>query len=623
MKVSKRIFSAFICLAIICGDAFAVPADVCRDDEYATLHPDECPRGASFDVPSNYAIGGALLIGGTAVVLGAMLGDAADGTPDAATARPYADPIVPTLQVYNMVGGDVDNVTISGIVSTREYAQNNIQYDDVRAAYSLARGYTGAGTNIAVLDTPNWHGKTVTDIAGGFIAPNANVQRFHVTDMDDNFIPFDEIGNIIANAANGEFGANVFNASWSSDARAYNIRSREQLAALTSSNFITQVSNAATQNDAIFVFAAGNDYDKYDSSALSAMPLVMPEMNGHFVNVVAWDSVTGQLADFSNACGVTKNYCITAPGTDIDTAHATNADGTSFAAPIVSAAIAVIREMFPYMPSTQITSLLFETARDLGVAGVDTIYGHGMLDLERATRPVGATLVPISDTTTVPLQETHVSGAIAHNIQDANIKFAFVDSYGRAFTTNLGDNISIRNPGRAFARLTGDDNISFGIGNLEMGFSNTDLMFGDGLLATDGSRNLISFIGARHKFNIGNVMIDAHARFGFANPGAAENSMIESFDNITVANVGATATFGDWKFGFGLPDTIVGGKMNLRMPVARAANGDIMYGNASVDMASRPAYEYTVGYKFMSAGFIDNPFGTDEAYIMARGKWTF
>ncbi len=623
MKVSKRIFSAFICLAIICGDAFAAPTDLCRDDEYAELHPDECPRGTSFDVPSNYAIGGALLIGGTAVALGAMLGNASAGTPDVAPARPYADPIVPTLQVYNMVGGDVDNVTISGITSSREYAQNNIQYDDIRAAYSLARGYTGAGTNIAVLDTPNWHGKTVTDIAGGFIAPNANIERFHVTDTDDNFIPFDEIGNIIADAANGKFGANVFNASWSSTARAYNIHSREQLVALTSSNFITQVSNAATKNDAIFVFAAGNDSDKYDSSALSAMPLVMPEMNGHFVNVVAWDSATGQLADFSNACGITKNYCITAPGTDIDTKHATNADGTSFAAPIVSAAIAVIREAFPYMQSTQITSLLFETARDLGVAGIDTIYGHGMLDLERATRPVGATLVPISDTTTVPLQETHVSGAVAHNIQDANIKFAFVDSYGRAFTTNLGDNISIRNPGRAFTRLTGGDNISFGVGNLEMGFSNTDLMFGDGLLATDGSRNLISFIGARHKFNIGNVTIDAHARFGFANPGAAENSMIESFDNITVANVGATATFGDWKFGFGLPDTIVGGKMNLRMPVARAANGNIMYGNAAVDMASRPAYEYTVGYKFMSMGFIDNPFGTDEAYIMARGKWAF
>ena len=72
------------------------------------------------------------------------------------------------------------------------------------------------------------------------------------------------------------------------------------------------------------------------------------------------------------------NYCITAPGTDLkSSASNTVLDGTSFAAPIVSAAIAVIREAFPYMKSNEITNLLFTTARDLGASGVDAIYGHG------------------------------------------------------------------------------------------------------------------------------------------------------------------------------------------------------------------------------------------------------
>ena len=217
-------------------------------------------------------------------------------------------------------------------------------------------------------------------------------------------------------------------------------------------------------------------------------------MGGQFKNGVAWDSATGALAEYSNACGITANWCITAPGSNIDTG-ASIANGTSFATPIVSAAVAVIREAFPYMTAPQITNLLFETARDLGTPGVDAVYGHGMLDLERATRPVGAPLVPIDGGAMQPLQTARVSGAIAHNIMDANPKFAYFDKYGRAFDAKLSDVIEIKNPGLGFQRLRATEDIKLAeIGTFEMGLANSDIAIGDGVLQIR-ENNLFGFVG--------------------------------------------------------------------------------------------------------------------------------
>ena len=126
----------------------------------------------------------------------------------------------------------------------------------------------------------------------------------------------------------------------------------------------------------------------------------------NFITVVAYDTEAGRLAYYSNRCGVAAEYCLTAPGTDLyltalesdeNNSFYAQASGTSFAAPIVTGAIAILKGAFPYLSGAEITKLLFVTARDLGDVGVDEVYGWGMLDLERATRPVGATFVPIDN----------------------------------------------------------------------------------------------------------------------------------------------------------------------------------------------------------------------------------
>lgn len=614
MTVYKTILTAVLSGTLCCAPAFA--AGNCDDALYRRYNPDKCTHkfrdsGFSFASTAAVASGTAALIGGAI----ALLGGSSDGGNSSSTTHA-------TLPTYTMVGGDVDYVHLSSVLSNNEYANNANQYNDIRAAYSLARGYTGKNSYIAVFDSSDAtsHGANVAGLAGGTIAPDADVNIYTVARSQYDFDSFYDIGNTIRNATAD--GANIYNFSWSADMSANQVRSRYHMEQLTDKNFINSLTNAATTNDAIFVWAAGNDSNS-QSSALSAMPLHISELNGHFVNVVAWDSETGSLAYYSNECGITKNYCITAPGSNIN-APTTNEviDGTSFAAPIVSAAIAAIREAFPYLQANQITALLFETARDIGAVGVDTVYGHGMLDLERATRPVGTELVPLSDVMTVALRTSHMTGGIAHNVKSENIKFAFVDSYGRAFDANLNDNISIKNHGIGFERLRNNNETRAQFGNIEFGFKNTELLKSDGFLSAD-SQNTITFVGLNNTVQLGHTTLFSRATIGTMNPTASAESMVNGFSDVLTGSMTLGATTGDWTFTVGTTDTIIDGNMYLRTPTGRRNNGEYTFTNHTIDMATRPSVEISASYKFMTAGFVDNPFGTDEVYVIAKTKLQF
>ena len=615
-----RIFTVTTCCALSCVPALA---NNCDDALYRKYNPEKCQNigdqdtGFSFATTAAITGGTIALIGGAVAILGTSSDDKSTTTP-----KPN-NTSLPTLPTYTMVGGDIDNVKLSSVTSTTEYTRNINQYNDIRLAYSLARGYTGAGSNIAVFDSGKntYHGANVSQMASGTIAPNANVSIYQVADRNGKFYSFNEIGNAIYSAANN--GTHIYNFSWSANNMyATQVHSREQITNITDKNFINALTDAATKNDAIFVWAAGNDYNS-QSSALSATPLVIPELNGHFVNVVAWDSETGALADFSNACGITKNFCITAPGTNLESPKSSSPlNGTSFATPIVSAAISVIREAYPYMTATQVTSLLFTTARDIGDVGIDEIYGHGMLDMERATRPVGAELVPLSENVTVAMRRANVSGTIGQQIKSQDIKFAFVDSYGRPFTTSLRNNITVKNRSLAYEHLRQNGAQTAHIGNIEFGFKSSDLLKSDGFLETTDN-SLLSFIGVNNNTKIGNLEFFQRATFGTLNATPAPESMISKFSNIYTASLNIGVKMNDLTFSIGTPDTIINGNMYLNTPTGRRNNGEYIFQEHLINLATRPSVEYRASYKNITAGFVDNTYGTDEVYIIAKTKIKF
>jgi len=80
--------------------------------------------------------------------------------------------------------------------------------------------------------------------------------------------------------------------------------------------------------------------------------------------------------------GAARNAFLVAPDDNRPSAFA----GTSFAAPRVTGAAAVLRQMCPSLTPQQIGYVLLRSARDLGEPGIDAVYGYGLLDLENALR---------------------------------------------------------------------------------------------------------------------------------------------------------------------------------------------------------------------------------------------
>ena len=79
---------------------------------------------------------------------------------------------------------------------------------------------------------------------------------------------------------------------------------------------------------------------------------------------------------------------VVAPGENVRTSwlggqYAT-VSGTSFSAPHVSGALALLKQAFPEKSGTELKLLLLETARDLGEEGEDNAYGRGIIDVYAA-----------------------------------------------------------------------------------------------------------------------------------------------------------------------------------------------------------------------------------------------
>jgi subtilisin family serine protease len=62
------------------------------------------------------------------------------------------------------------------------------------------------------------------------------------------------------------------------------------------------------------------------------------------------------------------------------------ADGTSMSAPLVAGVAALIRALRPDLSAGEVIAIMSTTARDLGAAGWDPVYGNGLVDANAAAR---------------------------------------------------------------------------------------------------------------------------------------------------------------------------------------------------------------------------------------------
>ncbi len=147
----------------------------------------------------------------------------------------------------------------------------------------------------------------------------------------------------------------------------------------------------------LVVFAAGND-SQANPSTMATLPSLAPDLEKGWLTVVALDSNNpSQLANYSDQCGVAMKYCLAAPGNVIvsgkDDTNASQeywiVQGTSFAAPAVSGAAALVWQAFPYFTNDQVRQTLLGTADPLGGSQPNAVFGYGALDVGRAVKGPG------------------------------------------------------------------------------------------------------------------------------------------------------------------------------------------------------------------------------------------
>jgi subtilisin family serine protease len=94
-------------------------------------------------------------------------------------------------------------------------------------------------------------------------------------------------------------------------------------------------------------------------------------------------------------------------------------NGTSMAAPHVSAVAALLKSQFPNMTGPELRARLTSTATDIGAPGVDQLYGAGLVNAERALRGDPAR------STYVVLVNAQTGAEVARTATDASGAFRF------------------------------------------------------------------------------------------------------------------------------------------------------------------------------------------------------
>ena len=346
--------------------------------------------------------------------------------------------------------------------SSAASSQNPLEVINAHKAYGY--GLTGSGETIAILDAgfstshDELDSKTITQYGTQTAATGVNATADHglivssVAAGEDDGTGMQGVapgvslhwasynqrnGNTYypthwANATDNASSAVVQNNSWGIDyqidtlqsdissnswTNAYGIaqkfHSSGYTANETSANaYITALDNF--QDHGVVVYALSNTSSYTDADFQAALPVLFSQLEEAWITAVNVE-ITGSSGNEtytrkSAPCGSTGKYCLGADGYQIVGAaydsSATNlywqgVSGTSFVAPQISGAVALLAEAFPNHNPEQLTDRLLASADNTffshdaavtfgnGVShGYDDEFGHGILDIYAALNPI-------------------------------------------------------------------------------------------------------------------------------------------------------------------------------------------------------------------------------------------
>ena len=437
-----------------------------------------------------------------------------------------------------------------------------------------------------------------------------------------------------------------------------------------------------TDRGSIIVAAAGNQglaYAQFPGAFAtqidSAGKLVL---GGRMLMVGATDATGKVIAPFSNRAGhictnyagaacadpyQVKDFFVVAPGMAVygsaanqqgfldgsgntNTSGSIGINGTSPAAAYVSGGVALMKQAWPQLRPEQLVNLVLNTAKDMGAKGVDEVYGHGLVDFDAATKPMGA-LVLANNTAltgsgpkgkTVALAGTGVatSGAVSLSTSSVLQNAQAVDTIGRNYTVDLSKAVGHNNAMsyqygspwmalaganyRHFATPVGKDavltlmtsdggassqyewqhsegtRLRFEVGALQEknGFLGTQ---GGGAMAFGGSNTVWSGIGFDQKI-VGNTALIGNYTMGVTRTNNVADSMVQ-LSSAVIAD--------SWKLGVAQSNILFEGRTRDTLSFALASPVAVRKGSATVTGVT--GYTYT-----------DNADGTTDANPVTQSE---
>jgi len=193
-------------------------------------------------------------------------------------------------------------------------------------------------------------------------------------------------------------------------------------------DWLTALKNYA--DDGVVVFALSNDETATEATLMDGLPVIEPTLTtgwlavGNALPVFDDDGVSAVAERYSASCLEAGPWCLMADGywyaaTDTSNSAYATAFGSSFAAPQVSGALALLAEAFPLLAPADLRARLLASADNdftgfVSAGSVDLVggdgtfnheysdeFGHGFLDIRAALLPIGPTTLAAADGTKV------------------------------------------------------------------------------------------------------------------------------------------------------------------------------------------------------------------------------
>lgn len=380
--------------------------------------------------------------------------------------------------------------------NTAEYGRSN-SATQMNAIAGYNRGATGAGVTVAVLDSgvdienPEFagrlhsasqdatgNGRSIDDTDGhgtsvaGVALAAKNDSGMHGVSFASSLLALrtDSPGTCTGDADgcshNDSALARAMDIAVSNGAKVINM----SLGGSAANAQLRSAIARATAAGAIVVISAGND------SSAEPDPLALVANDPLARNQVIIAGSIGTVGDpnaistFSNRAGSGAGHYVAAPGYRVrsfdEAGDGFLYSGTSYAAPSVSGAVALLFSAFPNLTAAQVVDILYTSATDAGASGTDGEFGRGIINLTRAFQPIGGTSLPGS---AVPVtgDNATLGGAMGDGVQlgSALRGAVILDGFDRAFAVDLAATLNAAPVQRPLAGRLADRSRGVSIGN--------------------------------------------------------------------------------------------------------------------------------------------------------------